>query len=84
MFEWLRDGVLKKKYDTDRVNLLISRIKLDDAEENWAYIQIVDKLSPSDRSLLRKAFAIDPSEDTFSKELVKNIIEFKRKAKSHG
>lgn len=80
MFEWAKTGVLKKKYETDKVQSLIAGIKLDDAELNWIYIQIVDQFSIEDVRMLKKAFG--KSIDLSCYELAREILEHKRR--SHG
>jgi len=82
MFEWIKTGVLKKKYETDRVKNLLAGIKLDDSELNWIYIQIVDQLCVDDIRLLKRAFgkAIDLS----CYDLAREILSYKRSEKNVG
>ena len=80
MLEWLRTGVLKKNYHKDRVNSLLSKIKIDDSELNWIYVQIVDQLSICDKRMLIKAFGI--RSDSTNMELSKEILAYKRSKKN--
>ena len=80
MLEWLRTGVLKKNYHKDRVNSLLSKIKIDDSELNWIYVQIVDQLSICDKRMLIKAFGIRI--DSTNMELSKEILAYKRSKKN--
>jgi len=75
MFEWLKTGVLKKNYETDRVKRLIAGIKLDQSELNWIYIQIVDQLSGDDIKMLKKAFG--KGDEINCWDLAKEILEYK-------
>jgi len=82
IFDWAQPGVLRKKYETNKVRSLISKIKIDEPEKNWIYIQLIDQFCTEDIRLLKKAFRIE--DDPYCMELASQILMYKKRSKKHG
>jgi len=80
MFAWLKNGIFKENFKRDRVDYLLQKIDLKNAQWVGVYALLVELCSEDDLRFLLKYFGCESTLDSLVTEgLITKIVQYKQR-----